>query len=140
MAGFRSLRQRLAGPPDPDEVLPLTVLPYMRQPLMSWLEESCSRYQLNGAWELLAQMMKIDYTSREPYSAIVEAINKDNDLLLDLIDARLKLPMDWNHRDGLVRVLKLAGSGWQLNESGDGLEQVVDETVREGRACSHSRR
>lgn len=131
MAGFRSLRERLAGPPDPDEVLPLDVLPYMRQPLLTWLEEaSRDTYDQSARWQLLCQMLKIDYTSKHPYDAIVTAAIADNNLLLDLIDARLRIGNVWRHLDDLKAALALAGSGWRVNESGDGLEQVVDDTVR----------
>jgi hypothetical protein len=131
MAGFRTLRERMGGPPDPNEVLPLNILPYMRQPLMSWVEDSCPQYGLNEAWTLLAQMLKIDYTNRQPYSAIVAALNQDNDLLLDLVDARLKLTSAHRDNNRLRTILTIAGSGWTVNAAGDALEQVVDETVRQ---------
>lgn len=131
MAGFRTLRERMAGPPDPNEVLPQNVLPHMRQPLISWVEESCPQYELNGAWTVLAQMLKIDYTNAQPYSAIIDALNRDNDLLLDLVDARLKLSKAHRDNNRLRTVLALAGSGWTLNAAGDALEQVVDETVHQ---------
>lgn len=130
MAGFRTLRQRMSGPADPDEVLPLKILPHMRQPLIGWVEESCPEYGMKGAWKILAQMLKIDYTNSQPYAAILDALNDDNDLLLDLVDARLKLGKG-DRNDGHLRgALALAGSGWALNAAADGLEQVVDETVR----------
>ena len=131
MAGFRSLRQRMAGPPDPAEVLPLQVLPYMRQPLYDWLAEVCDSYVLKRAWEVLCQMLHIDYAGSYPLRAATDAANKDPDLLLDLIDARLKLGRTYNYNDTLRRVLFLAGSGWRLNEAGDGLERVVDQSVRD---------
>jgi len=131
LAGFRSLRQRMAGPPDIDEVLPLSVLPYMRQPLTDWLHESLADDEMNGAWEYLAQMLKLDYTGSQAHRTIVDALNKDNDLLLDLIDARLEIPRALPHLDRLRTALRLAGSGWRVNGPGDGLEHVVDETVRE---------
>lgn len=130
MAGFRTLRQRTSSAPDPDELLPQGILPYMRQPLVEWVVESCPAYGLDGAWMILAQMLKIDYTNSAPREAIITAINKDNDLLLDLVDARLLLSP--GHRDNprLREILWLAGSGWALNAAANGLEQVVDETVR----------
>lgn len=102
----------------------------MRQPLFGWLEAACDVYVLDGAWELLAQMLKIDYTGKRPERAIIEAINSEPDLLLDLVDARLKLGRIAN-RDGLDRILFLAGSGWRVNDVHDGLEHVVDDTVRQ---------
>lgn len=129
MAGFRTLRERMAGPPDPKEVLPLNVLPHMRQPLISWVEDSCPQYDLNEAWMVLAQMLKIDYTNTQPYTAIINALNLDNDLLLDVVDARLKLTRAHRDNNRLRQVLALVGSGWTVNAAGDGLEQVVDETV-----------
>ena len=131
MVGFRSLRQRIAGPPDPDEILPLNVPPHMRQPLFDWLSEACSEYVIEGVWPVLCQMLHIDYTGNHPTRAAVDAANKDSDLLLDLIDARLKLGRTYNLNEGLIRILFLGGSGWQLNDERDGLEQVVDETVRQ---------
>ncbi len=130
MAGFRTLRERMAGPPDPNEVLPLNVLPYMRQPLISWVEDSCPQHDLNEAWMVLAQMLKIDYTNTQPYAAIINALNLDHDLLLDLLDARLKLTRAHRDDNRLRQVLALAGSGWTVSAAGDGLEQVVDKTVR----------
>lgn len=131
MAGFRSLRQRTAGPPETAEVLPLQVLLYMRQPLYDWLAEVCDTYVLEGAWPVLCQMLHIDYAGRYPMQAATDAANKEPDLLLDLIDARLKLGHTYNYDDTLQRVLFLAGSGWRLNEARDGLERVVDQSVRE---------
>lgn len=130
MAGFRTLRERMAGPPDPNEVLPLNVLPHMRQPLIAWVEDSCSQYDMAGAWEVLAQMLKVDYTATQPASAIISAVNQDNDLLLDLVDARLKLTNAYQYSDRVTNILALAGSGWQVNQAHNGLEQVVDATVR----------
>lgn len=131
MAGYRSLRERLAGPPDPDEVLPLNVLPYMRQPLMNWLDVACEdSYNQSEVWQILCKMLKIDYTGKSPYKAIVDAVNADNDLLLDLVDARLRLGNVSRYIDDLKTTLALAGSGWRVNESDEGLEQVVDDTVR----------
>lgn len=135
MAGFRSLRERLAGPPDPDEVLPLTVLPHMRQPLMDWLAHAdMPGYDTRHLWTTLCEMLKIDYTGASNNSGIVvlNSINQDNDLLVDLIDARLKLDFDYRQEqlESLRVTLFLAGSGWRVNDSGKGLEKVVDETVR----------
>lgn len=132
MPGFRSLRQRMAGPPDPDEVLPVNVPPYMRQPLVDWLLESCSVYGTEGLWALLCQMLQIDYAGRYPREALFEEANRDPDLLLDIVDGRLKLGQLYDSvTSGLQTVLFLGGSGWQLNPAHDGLEQVVDETVRQ---------
>lgn len=132
MAGFRSLRQRMAGPPDPDEVLPLNVPLHMRQPLSDWLVEACSqRVMGEDVWPLLCQMLRIDYTGSYSARAALAAANEDNDLWLELIDARLKLGSTEEFDDSLARSLFLGGSGWQLNDEHDGLEQVVDETVRE---------
>jgi hypothetical protein len=135
VAGFRSLRERLAGPPDPDEVLPLSVLPHMRQPLMDWLAQAdMPGYDTRNLWTTLCQMLKIDYTgtSENSFKAVVNAANQDNDLLLDLIDARLKLGFNYPQQqlDSLRVTLFFAGSGWRVSDSGKGLEQVVDETVR----------
>jgi len=134
VAGFRSLRERLGGAPNPDEVLPLHVPPHMRQPTMHWLEGVCDRpyaSMQSGRWALLCQMLKIDYTAKYPYDAIVEAVNQDNDVLLDLLDARLKLRGMFSEQlNDLGRRLLLAGSGWRINDTSDGLEQVVDDTVR----------
>lgn len=133
MAGFRSLRERLSGAPDPNEVLPLTVLPHMRQPFMDWLEATCEPTSSGAtpSWTVLCRMLKIDYTGRDPYYAIRAAVTEDNDLLLDLIDARLKFANFGTHLDDLSLVLFLAGSGWQVADSNDALEQVVDDTARE---------
>ncbi len=134
MAGFRSLRERRAGPPDPDEVLPLDVLPHMRQPLVDWLTSSC-QYQAE-LWSVLCRMLKIDYTSAYPHDAIIKRANADNDILLDLVDARLKVGNVASNVGAYLDVrelemtLALAGSGWRVNDSRDGLEQVVDEAVR----------
>ena len=130
MVAFRTLRQRMSGPPDPNEVLPLKILPHMRQPLIDWVQESYPQHQLSGAWTLLAQMLKIDYTNGRPYAAIIDVLNLDNDLLLDLVDSRLQLPKGQRDDRRLRRILALAGSGWALNAAADGLEQAVDETVR----------
>ena len=132
MAGFRSLRERLAGAPDPDEVLPRNVLPYMRQPLLDWLDEACAAtFEHDEYWTALCQMLKIDYVAMNSHRAAVDAINRDNDLLMDLIDARLRrLRWDYGEVEKLKSTLFLAGSGWQVTESADGLEQVVDETVQ----------
>jgi hypothetical protein len=121
----------MAGGPDPNEVLPKGVQPHMRQPMLGWLEESCADYLTQGYWELMAQMLQIDYTGTRPQQAIIGALNKDNDLLLDLVDARLQLGEAWRHHDNLDRILFLAGSGWRLNEDKDGLEEVVDDSVRQ---------
>jgi hypothetical protein len=103
----------------------------MRQPLMGWLADVAqTSYGDHGLWPTLCQMLKIDYTSRQPDRAIIEAANTDNDLLLDIVDARLAIGVNWNTRQPLERALFLAGSGWRVNEPGDGLEQVVDATVR----------
>lgn len=130
MAGFRTLRQRTSSAPDLVELLPVGILPYMRQPLIDWVAESCPAYGLDGAWMMLAQMLKIDYTNLAPYEAIIAALNQDNDLLLDLVDARLALSPGHRDNSRLRNVLWLAGSGWALNEAANSLEQVVDETVR----------
>lgn len=135
MAGFRTLRQRIAGPQDPDEVLPLDVLPYMRQPLFAWLAAASegNYYGDPDKWQILCQMLKIDYTGTTPAKAALDAVNADNNMLLDLIDARLRLGGAGvlRHLSELKTTLLLAGSGWQVNDQGDALEQVVDEAVRE---------
>lgn len=132
MAGFRSLRECRAGEPDPSEVLPLSVLPYMRQPLMDWLDDVCQgRFIRVNYWTLLCQMLKIDYAGRVPHTALVGAVNEDNDLLLDLVHARLKLGNLEGHIEQLKMTLFLAGSGWRVNSSENGLEEVVNDTVRE---------
>lgn len=104
----------------------------MRQPLFSWLGDVCgSNWDPSEHWTTLCQMLKIDYTGRDPQSVIQAAANADNDLLLDLIDARLSWgAIGFDQLDSLRLTLVLAGSGWQVNDSSDGLEQVVDETVR----------
>jgi hypothetical protein len=129
VAGFRTLRERMSGAPDPNEVLPQTVLPHMRQPLLNWLN-SCTGDYTPLTWERLCQMLKIDYTGKYPQDAFITAINQDNELLLDAIDARLKFSA-WQQIDALELTLKLAGSGWQVNGGNNGLEQVVSEAVRQ---------
>lgn len=126
MAGFRSLRQRLAGPPDVSDVLPLTVPPHMRQPLGDWLSEEGTA----EAWTVLCQMLQIDYAGSYPRQAAYEAAARDSDLLLDLVDARLRLG-GAHDLDRLAGILFFGGSGWRLDDEREGLEQVVDETVRE---------
>lgn len=122
----------MAGGPDPTEVLPLTVLPYMRQPLIDWLGEVCQGgYSGPDYWELLTQMLQLDYTGMRPQATVITAVNADNDTLLDLVDARLRLGNAYQHHDALRRILFLAGSGWRLNDDADGLEHVVDESVKE---------
>jgi len=76
-------------------------------------------------------MLKLDYTNSHPQDAIIAACNADNDLLLDLVDARLELGISsWTMLEDLIEILALAGSGWRINERRNGLEQVVDATVR----------
>lgn len=111
-------------------MLPLTVLPHMRQPLLDWLNASCAGFGHDEYWPLLAQMLKIDYTGSFPYQAIINAVSRDNDLLLDLVDARLQLGNCFHFLDDLALRLAFAGSGWRMNQEKDGLEQVVDEEVR----------
>ncbi len=130
MAGFRSLRQRMAGGPDPNEVLSLHVEPHLNQPLLNWLAETCDNYWSSERWDVLAQALKIDYTGRPSRNAIMVAINADNDLILDLLDFRLKLGTGWEHQASLADILFLGGSGYRLTDGKDGLEKIVDETVR----------
>jgi len=131
LAGFRSLRNRHVGPPDPDEVLPTKVLPYMRQPLLNWLQSTSSdSYDQSDRWQVLCQMLKVDFTGMRPSDAVIRAINADHDLLLDLIDARLRIGGVGRELEELKLALYLGGSGWRINDSNDGLEQVVDDTVR----------
>lgn len=125
MAGFRSLSERTAGTPSPDEVLPLDVLPYMRAPLWGWLVENAQH-----RWETLAQMLKVDYSTASSSNTILKEINVDRNFLLDVVDARLSMgSLDWQSIRALQNVLFLAGSGWRVSDSQDGLEQVVNETV-----------
>jgi hypothetical protein len=126
----------MSGAPNPDEVLPLKVEPHMRQPLFDSFEKMCrSVYGPDvEMWRLIAQMLKVDYSGKPPEQALVEAVNRDNDLLLDMIDARLKLnPVGTGYGkevEELTTALKLGGSGWCVNNSYDGLEQVIDDTTR----------
>lgn len=77
----------MAGPPDPDEVLPDGVQPHMRQPLLDWLTDN--RIGPDGLiiWPVLAQMLKIDYAGRSAYDAIGSHVDADSDLLLDLVES-----------------------------------------------------
>lgn len=132
MAGFRSLRQRMAGGPDPKEVLPLGVEPHLKQPLWTWLEHTCNgdSYGSSGSWDQLAQALRIDYTGERSHDAVMAAAGADTDLLLDLVDFRLALGTEWSESSSLTDILFLCGSGYRLTDDTRALEQVVDDTVR----------
>ncbi len=121
----------MAGGPDPNEVLSLRVEPHLNQPLRTWLAEACDDdYGSPDRWDVLAQALQIDYTGRHSRDAIMHAVDADIDLILDLVDFRLKLGTVWDQYESLTNILILGGSGYRLTDGKDGLEQVVDDTVR----------
>jgi len=122
----------MAGGPDPNEVLPLRVEPHLKQPLWTWLEETCNDgyHGSPGQWDLLAQALRIDYTGKLSHDAILRAVEADTDLLLDLVDFRLALGTEWTESTSLTNILFLCGSGYRLTDETRGLEQVIDDTVR----------
>ncbi len=121
----------MAGGPDPNEVLSLRVEPHLNQPLWTWLAKACDDdYASPERWDVLAQALQIDYTGRLSRNAIALAVDADIDLILDLVDFRLKLGTGWEHQASLTDILFLGGSGYRLTDGKDGLEQVIDGTVR----------
>jgi hypothetical protein len=86
----------------PDGILPLNVPPHMRQSLFDWLSEACSQCLAEGIWPMLCQMLHIDYAGNYPTQAAIDAANKDSDLLLALIDGRLKLGRTYNLNEDLT--------------------------------------
>lgn len=131
-----SVRQGKAVPDALVEGIP----PYLHHPLIEWLRtefgwhRTSSQGGVNQAFlQTLVTATRIPVRASSEIGGIskqvIDAIQKDEDLFLDVLDATLNL-MDGNaHAAGLRRIFEVGASAWTVRADGKGLEKRVDESA-----------
>jgi hypothetical protein len=141
MTGWQplSVRRGIRSPAEPFEGVPS----HLRHPLAEWIRtrfgwhrkggmnSSDSAFMATIASRLRIPVIptyKLGYQSGGISDQILDAIERDEDLYLDCIDACLNLSKV--NPSGLKDILQTGGSAWTVNTSGDGLERQVNETTK----------
>lgn len=137
MTGWQplSVRRGRRNPDEPYEGVPA----HLRHPLEEWLRTRFGWHNRGGGMNnqfmaTLAATLRIPVTRTHEIGGIsdqiISAINRDEDLYLDCLDASLYLSNSADPRE-LKRILETGGSVWTVNSAGNGLERRVDATTKE---------
>lgn len=133
MTGWQrlSVRRGIRSRDEPYEGVP----GHLKHPLSEWVLDLFgwnSSYMDDELMALIASTLRIPLSGGYgPINdQIFAALNSDDDLYLDCIDACLHLSAN-PQSEKLKRILETGGSVWTVNSAGDGLERRVDATTKE---------
>lgn len=127
-----SVRRGLREPEDPFEGMP----PHLQYPVSEWLRGQFGWFSVNGMnHQLMAAVasscripVRHTYDTGGISGQILAAMQRDEDLYMDCVDATLHLAKG-NNSSGLREILKVGGSVWTVREDGLGLERRVPEAM-----------
>lgn len=137
MTGWQplSVRSGRRSPEEPFEGVPA----HMRHSLEEWLRTRFGWHNRGGGMNdqsmaTLAASLRIPvnrtYEIGGVSDQLIAALNRDEDLYLDSLDASLHLSRGAGANE-LGRILETAGSVWTVNSGGNGLERRVDATAKD---------